>query len=328
MELISTTIRFALQNPLALSLVIFGLSVMVLFFAIARNQTEADLVTERMRRARASTTPDRGTNGLLKNNEAKPEGLLKALIPDNPVERTQIRMQLTQAGFDGPNALRNFFLARLGLALIGPVILLTLYGLKSGVMLPAAIDQYLDDMSRLRVLQIIMVSVAVGFYGPGYWLKARINARRARIEEGFPNSLDLLQISAAAGMGFDAAMQRVGRELVIVSPDISEEFMFTQREILAGRSRDQSLTDMANRMGIDEAISFSNVIIQSLQFGTSISDALTAYAAEMRETRELRAQEKANKLPVQMSAVMAVLMLPALLLITLGPTVIRYMRLD
>ncbi len=178
-------------------------------------------------------------------------------------------------------------------------------------------------MSRLRVLQIIMVTVAAGFYGPGYWLKSRINARKARIEDGFPNALDLLQISAAAGMGFDAAMQRVARELVIVSPDISEEFMFTQREILAGRNRDQPLTEMANRMGIDEAISFANVIIQSLQFGTNISDALTSYAAEMRETRELRAQAKANKLPVQMSAVMAMLMLPALILITLGPTVIR-----
>jgi tight adherence protein C len=302
--------------------------VMVLLIAIAGNQNEGDRIAARMRRARVGHTADRGQPGLLKNNEAKPEGLFKALIPDNPVERTQIRLQLVQAGFDSPNAVQNFFLLRLFLAFIGPAVLLSLYGLKSSVLLPASVDTYLDAMSRLRVLQIIMVSVAVGFYGPGYWLKARIKARNSRIEDGFPNSLDLLQISAAAGMGFDAAMQRVGRELVIVSPDIAEEFMMTQREILAGRSRDQSLTDMANRMGIDEAISFANVIIQSLQFGTSISDALTAYATEMRQIRELRAQEKANKLPVQMSAVMAMLMLPALLLITLGPTIIRYMRMD
>jgi tight adherence protein C len=321
-------LQFALQNPLALSIGIFGIAVMVLLFVIAKGMTDDDLLLQRMRNARTTRVGERGVNGLLKNNEAKPEGLLKALIPENPVERTQIRLQLAQAGFDSPNAVRDFFVLRLILAIIGPVIVLTIYGLKSSVLLPVVMDEYLDGMSRLRVLQIIMVSIAVGFYGPGYWLKSRINARKARIEDGFPNALDLLQISAAAGMGFDAAMQRVGRELVIVSPDISDEFMFTQREILAGRSRDQSLTEMANRMGIDEAISFANVIIQSLQFGTSISDALTAYAAEMRETRELRAQEKANKLPVQMSAVMAMLMLPALILITLGPTVIRYMRLD
>jgi tight adherence protein C len=321
-------LQFALHNPLGLTIGLFGISVMVLFFLIAKGMAQEDLVTKRMSNARITRFGDRGGNSLLKNNEAKPEGLLKALIPENPVERTQIRLQLVQAGFDGPNAVRDFFLVRLALAVIGPLTVLSIYGLKSSVLLPEAMDLYLDDMSRLRILQIIMVTIAAGFYGPGYWLKSRISERKSRIEEGFPNALDLLQISAAAGLGFDAAMQRVGRELVIVSPEISEEFLFTQREILAGRNRDQSLTDMANRMGIDEAISFANVIIQSLQFGTSISDALTAYANEMRETRELRAQEKANKLPVKMSAVMAMLMLPALILITLGPTVIRYMRLE
>ena len=61
-----------------------------------------------------------------------------------------------------------------------------------------------------------------------------------------------------------------------------------------------------------------------MEYGTSVAVALNAYAVEMRDAREMRAQEKANKLPVQMSAVMATLMLPALFLITLGPTIIRY----
>lgn len=69
-----------------------------------------------------------------------------------------------------------------------------------------------------------------------------------------------------------------------------------------------------------------NVILQSMEFGTSVSRALTTYANEMRIRRELRAQEKANRLPVQMSAVLATLMLPALLMIALSPTVIRYIR--
>jgi tight adherence protein C len=54
---------------------------------------------------------------------------------------------------------------------------------------------------------------------------------------------------------------------------------------------------------------------------------MNAYAIEMRNAREIKAQEKANKLPVQMSGVMASMMLPALFLITLGPTIIRYMRM-
>ena len=79
------------------------------------------------------------------------------------------------------------------------------------------------------------------------------------------------------------------------------------------------------RETLEEAESFALVIIQSLQFGTSLTTALKSYAKEMREYRELAAQEKANRLPVQMSGVMSVMMLPALFLITLGPTVIRYL---
>ncbi|TMV67780.1 type II secretion system F family protein, partial [Thioclava sp. BHET1] len=68
------------------------------------------------------------------------------------------------------------------------------------------------------------------------------------------------------------------------------------------------------------------VVTQAIRFGTSMSTALTAYAREMRVERELRAQEMANKLPVKMSGVMASLMLPALIMLTVGPVVIRYIR--
>ena len=86
------------------------------------------------------------------------------------------------------------------------------------------------------------------------------------------------------------------------------------------------MQDMAGRTGVEMVKSFANVVQQSMQFGTSMSDALTAYAEEMRNYREMRAQEMANKLPVKMSAVLASLMLPALILLTVGPVVIRYTR--
>ena len=81
---------------------------------------------------------------------------------------------------------------------------------------------------------------------------------------------------------------------------------------------------MAARTNVDEVTSFAGVILQSIQFGTSVSDALTTYASEMRISRELKAQEMANKLPVKMSGVMASLMLPALFLLILGPIAIRW----
>ena len=253
--------------------------------------------------------------------------MLKALIPVDRAERTPIRLQLEKAGFTGSQAVKGFYLFRLSLALAIPLLAIVLFSARAFVGVPADVDEFLNGMSNLRLLQILAVSAAVGFYGPTFWLGRKVKARKREITESCTKSMDRLQISAESGLGFDAAMTRVGQQIERVSPTISHEFLLVQTEILAGRDREGALLDMADRMGIDEARSFVNVIIQSLRYGSSISEALLFYAADMRENRELAAQEKANKLPVQMSAVMAMLMLPALFLITLAPTVIRYMNM-
>ena len=99
-----------------------------------------------------------------------------------------------------------------------------------------------------------------------------------------------------------------------------------QLEIAAGGEREKAMMDLADRTGVDEVNSFANVVLQSVRFGTSMSDALQIYANEMRLSRELKAQEQANKLPVKMSAVMSALMLPAMILLIVGPVVIRWMN--
>jgi tight adherence protein C len=175
-------------------------------------------------------------------------------------------------------------------------------------------------------MQWLGILVGVGFFGPMYWLRARVAERRRRVEESLPNALDLMQVSLEAGLGFDAAMTRVGNELARVSPELSFEFLSVQRQIAAGRPRDAAMADMAMRTGVDTIRSFSNVVSQSMQFGSSMSDALIAYAQELRVTREMKAVEMANKLPVKMSGVLAALMMPVLLLITAGPVVIRMLR--
>lgn len=301
-----------------------GAGILMLCFGFYAAFFKADPATVRMRNATISYARKRDRNALRKTPDVVPEGLLKALIPEDRSERTAVRFRLRQAGFDGPNAVRNFFLLRLCLALAAPMIAITLFSVREFAGVPGWLDAQLNQVSTLRAVQTIAVLVALGFYGPTYWLKSKISARRVEIEQEFPNALDLLQISTEAGLGLDTAMTRVGQKLANVAPALSEEFLTCQIEILAGRPRPQALLDMAERVGLDEMTSFVNLLIQSMEYGTSISDALNAYALEMREAREMKAQEKANKLPVQMSAVMATLMLPALFLITLGPTIIRY----
>lgn len=266
--------------------------------------------------------------GILRPATADPTGLMKSLIPVDRKQRSEVQRQLAQAGMTGPHAVRNYFLVRFCLGVLFPCALLAIIWASrvGAIALPAALELTLGGWSQLRILQVLSVLVALGFFGPALWLRSHATGRKRMIEEGFPNALDLIQISVEAGLGFDAAMIRVGNEIEKTAPAISQEMLAAQREIQAGRSRDRALLDMAARTGVDEVAAFANVVLQSIQFGTSISETLTTYAKEMRTHRELRAQEKANKLPVQMSAVMASLMLPALLLLTLGPVVIRYIR--
>jgi tight adherence protein C len=265
---------------------------------------------------------------LSKKHARDPRGWMKALVPEDPTERAQIRFQLAKVGFDRANSVELFFLVRLMLALFAPAMVLLIVGLNRADMLPPGLSDTISTTSTLRFLQIAAIGTGIGFYGPGYWLKGRINARKLKISQAFPNALDLVQISVEAGLGFDAAMQKVGQELGRAAPEVAYELVLLQMEIQAGRDREAALFDMADRMGIEEAKSFAVVIVQSLQFGTSLTSALKTYAADMRRMRELEAQEKANKLPVQMSGVMSVLMLPALFLITLTPIIIRFMALD
>ena len=286
-----------------------------------------DRQTDRMKASARTYLRHADRQSLLKAPDQIPEGMLKALIPEDRAERTLIRTQLVQAGFDGTHAVRNFFVLRLVLALALPMLVGLSLALRTFQVLPDDLAERLAGLTPARIAQISAAGVAVGFYGPTWWLKRRIAARVQAIEESFPNALDLLQVAVGAGMGFDSAMVRVGQALATVSPVLSGELLLCHAEVLAGRDRAAALRDMATRTGVEEVAAFAQLIAQSLAYGTSVSDAMTAYATDMREAREMKAVEKANKLPVQMSGIMATLMLPALFIMVLGPTVIRYLAM-
>lgn len=265
--------------------------------------------------------------GILYNPEVDPKGLMKALMPGDRSERSRLKRDLRNAGIVGPNAILRFFGFRVGLAIGLPMLLVGLVmWRRSGLWLPEDVVWLIDATPRLVMLQILTGLAGIGFFAPAMWLKRKVNMRKREIEESFPNALDLIQISVEAGLGFDAAMTRVANEMVHSAPSLCQEFRMVQLEIAAGGERDKALMDLAARTGVDEVNSFANVVLQSVRFGTSMSDALQIYAHEMRTSRELRAQEQANKLPVKMSAVMSALMLPAMILLIVGPVVIRWMN--
>ena len=270
----------------------------------------------------------RRDRGLLMEAVRGTHGLIRPIMPTDEKSITELRRRLQQAGYPHPSAARNYMLARVLLAVIAPALLIGLIALAQSPSIEVPlVDARFSAFTALDSARWIVGAVALAYFAPVVWLNGRITERQQRISEAFPNALDLLQVSVEAGLGFDAAMTRVGNAMADVAPDIAFEFLSVQHQVQAGRPREEAMRAMAERTGVDVVRSFANVVHQSMQFGTSMSEALTNYAREMRVFRELKAQEMANKLPVKMSAVLASLMLPALIMIAVGPTVIRYIRM-
>ena len=280
--------------------------------------------TAQNRRINAIVTP-LSDRQIVRPWDNDPTGALRLFVPLSGTERSKISARLRQAGFHEVDSLRTFFLVRSVLALLLPGLFLGVVWY--GQLLPASLSERLLVLSRLDMPQVFITAVTllvVGFYGPSFWLRGKVAERRLAITRGMPGALDLMQVAIEAGLGFDAAMNRVAKEFGRFNGPISEEFTILQLEIQAGKPRDRAFAELERRTGVDIMASFANVVQQSAEFGTPISKALETYAIEMRLDRELKAQAKANQLPVKMSAVLAGFMMPILLLIMLTPIAIRW----
>ncbi|WP_300514725.1 type II secretion system F family protein [Aliiroseovarius sp.] len=327
-ELITEYMNGLASQPETILIAGLGIGVVLVTAGVMSLTSRRSVAAARMAAATRTRRQARQDRGLLQSSELDPRGVMKSFFPADAAKRSALQKRLAQAGYPQPGVLGRFLLARVTMAILFPAVLLALltaYRLP-GITLPPMLGNFVGGLSHMQTVLALIWLVLAGYFVPVFWLNNRVSARMQRVEEGFPNALDLLRISVEAGLGFDAAMTRVGNELATVSPDIAFEFLTVQRQVQAGLDRGKALNDMADRTGVDIVSAFANVVQQSIQFGTNMSDALTTHADELRTIREVKAQEMANKLPVKMSAVLASLMLPALILLTIGPVLIRYIR--
>lgn len=326
MDMLQEIIRTLTTSSEYLILTGIGLSAFVTVYGVSGLMAGAAPETRRMRAGTVSNA--HGENfDLIQGDDSDPHGLLKAFIPTSREERSKIRRRLQRAGIHRKNAVMTYYAFRAIVGITLPAAFVIAMALPADIQSRLHISELHSNLTWLNVMQIVTCLMVLGFYGPVLWLRARIKKRVRAIENSLPNALDLLQVAMEAGLGFDAAMVRVSHELAHAAPDISQEFMILQLERQAGKERQAAFLDMADRVSVEELRSFANVILQSNQFGTSVSNALSQFSKDMRFDRELRAQEKANRLPVQMSAVMALCMMPVLLLICLAPMLIRWIHI-
>ena len=179
-----------------------------------------------------------------------------------------------------------------------------------------------NTSSGIKFLLVLMAAV-LGFVYPQLYLTQRIQRRQKNVRRALPDALDLLTICVEAGLGFDAAIQKVAEKW---SSDLSLAFARVIQEIQLGKIRRDAMRDMADRIGLAEMTSFVAAVIQSELLGVSLSKVLHIQADQMRVKRRQHAEEEARKAPIKMLIPMALLIFPALIIVLVTPAVLKLLH--
>jgi tight adherence protein C len=171
-----------------------------------------------------------------------------------------------------------------------------------------------------------LIAGLVGFYLPTFWLYLKAEARRMQIQTALPDALDLLVVCMEAGLGLNAGLERVGQEVAIASPALSDELLLSNQEIRTGLARGDALRRFARRTGVDDVYALTAMLIQADKLGTSIAQSLRAHAESMRTKRRQRAEQSARKAGIKLAFPLVFMIFPALLIVILGPAVIQLMQ--
>lgn len=169
-------------------------------------------------------------------------------------------------------------------------------------------------------LYVGIIFTSLCFFIPDIWLNRKIQARQKDITLMLPDTLDLLTISVEAGLGFDAALTKVIKN---TKGPLAEEFFRMLQEIGLGSSRRDAFKRLSERTNVPELQGFILAMLQADIFGISVAKVLRIQAREMRIKRRQKAEETAMKAPVKMVFPLILCIFPALLVIILGPAVIK-----
>ena len=161
---------------------------------------------------------------------------------------------------------------------------------------------------------------------PRVWLLQATFKRRREICRHLPDTLDLFVVALEAGLSFDSALIRIGEEQRRVSTHISREFLYTNQQILIGKTREEALRDLAKRCGVPEMDSLVRAILQSNKLGTSMVKTLRAQADALRKKQKQDIHAQILKAPVKLIFPLLFFIFPTLLIVILGPSLIQIFR--
>ena len=232
-------------------------------------------------------------------------------VPVSPENSSVTRRLLMACGYRNQNSLTIYFGMRVLLA-----------GLLA---IPALILQGSIDNPVTRMVMLLGLPT-LGYAAPGLVLDVLVNRRRRLLRLSLPDALDLMVVCVEAGLALDQALGVVSRELGITHREISEELSLVSLEMRAGTRRAEALEHLAQRTGESELRKLVAILIQSDRFGTSMAEALRTHSEFMRIYRRQQTEERANKIGVKMIFPIFFLILPAIMLVALGPALLQLQK--
>ena len=287
------------------------------WMALSFLRRKTDPVADRMRRY-VNPEWNRGTvaelRSLLTAAKAKVNPALERVAstfgasPKNTRKQSKLRAVLIQAGFYQENGPGIFIGAKIvgGLGLFFVYWFMAVAGGRSGP----------------QFLLLALLMAMMGYIMPDFVLRAKVRRRQSSIASALPDALDFLVICVEAGMGLNAALQRVGQELQLRSQALSDELSLVNQELRTGIARENALRHLASRNAIEDLKILVSSLVLSDKLGTNVADTLRAQSESLRTRVRQRAEEKAAKASIKMLFPLVFFILPALFIVMMGPGVI------
>ncbi len=286
--------------------IIFGLSLFMalalgFLLLMARSSAQGALLEEVTRRVHdGGQAPVGWRTAVSSDTMAKPFTILRRFFAAEA--DPEIVRKLMLAGYRKPHHADIFIGSRLAL----PAFL----GLAVALFVPS------------NTFVFFLIAVILGFFAPDFWLTHAISKRREKLKLSLPDGLDLLSICMEAGLGLDQGIVRVGHELRLSHPELSEEFLLINFEQRAGVQRNAAWQSFAQRANFESARSFVAMLIQTDRFGTPIAKSLGAFSDALRTQRRQLAEEMAAKTTIKLVPPLVFFIFPSMGVVVIGPAVI------
>jgi tight adherence protein C len=238
---------------------------------------------------------------------------LNKIVPISAVEAAKLEKQLMHAGFASPDAAMAYRAIQLLSFISLPTTVVTVC--------------FVLSWSFNNTLMLGALAAGLGFYIPRLILHNKISARQRRITWALADALDLMVIAVEAGLGLNAALNRVGEELKELHPDMHHELELVNLEIRVGRSREEALRNLTERTGVDDIRSFVALLIQADRFGSSIAKAVRVFADSLRTKRRQRAEQASAKAALKLLIPLTLFLFPVIVTTILAPSALNLIDL-